>query len=214
MKTVLALALLLLGSIAFLSPAQAEPNRPYICHAEGMDNKDTWNKAFPVNEGQMFGHIGHQNGEDIIPPFEYEGNTYSQNWFEPFISIYLNDCAAVVDPTSTATETPTNTPTDTPTNTPTNTATATATETASATSTATETSETPTEVSTPTNTPNASPSASATPTEPIVVKTPITVTTMPDTGSGSSSGHRSPLYLILSAIPLAVIGSKKLIALI
>lgn len=172
-------------------PTSATPDRPYICHAEGMDNKDTWNKAFPANEGQMFGHIGHQNAEDIIPPFEYEGNTYSQNWFEPFITIYNNGCV-VANPTSTPTNTPTNTPIDVPT------------ETATATAIiATETpSVTPTEISTEVvNTPSVTATATITETATPVSTNEVTPTStsivrsLPDTGTGTNKEAYGNLLL-------------------
>jgi hypothetical protein len=104
---------------------------------------------------------------DIIPPFEFNGATYSLNWPDGE-AIFDAGCeiVATATPTETATEaveTPTNTPTATPTGTltPTNTPTATPTGTLTATNTPTAT---PTGTLTPTNTPTATPTGTLTPT--------------------------------------------------
>jgi LPXTG-motif cell wall-anchored protein len=51
------------------------------------------------NAGVVFGHLGgsHQDGRDIIPPFVYNGQTYSQNWDSAGQAIWRNGCAAPHD---------------------------------------------------------------------------------------------------------------------
>lgn len=51
-----------------------------LCHATG--NPDKFVRLTVSAEGAFNGHLGssHQGGRDIIPPFIYEGNEYSQNW--------------------------------------------------------------------------------------------------------------------------------------
>jgi hypothetical protein len=50
-----------------------------ICHATGSA-KNPFVKITPSASGVFHGHLGHQDGRDIIPPFTYKGQTYSQNW--------------------------------------------------------------------------------------------------------------------------------------
>ena len=61
-----------------------------LCHATGSATnpfvKITIAAAAAVN-----GHIDHQHGEDIIPPFEYKGQTYSQNWTTEGQALYAED---------------------------------------------------------------------------------------------------------------------------
>ncbi len=77
-----------------------------ICHALGQANKNTYVQIAPSAAGVLFGHAGagHQNGEDIIPPFIYQPNgkkqadnslVQGQNWDTAGIAIYQNGCAAL-----------------------------------------------------------------------------------------------------------------------
>jgi serine protease AprX len=52
-----------------------------ICHATGS-SKTPYVRIVVTRAGVVHGHFGekHQDGKDIIPPFEYRGRTYSQNW--------------------------------------------------------------------------------------------------------------------------------------
>ncbi|MGZ5369449.1 MAG: LPXTG cell wall anchor domain-containing protein, partial [Aeromicrobium sp.] len=64
-----------------------------LCHATGSDSNPFELITVSV-EGAFNGHLGqgHQNGEDIIPPFVFEGTEYSQNWDEEGQTIFYNDC--------------------------------------------------------------------------------------------------------------------------
>lgn len=73
-------------------------NKIKICHATGSENN-----PFVVNRpnanGTVDGHAGmdHQNGEDIIPPFDYNEDGQNahfpgQNWDEGGQAIYNNGC--------------------------------------------------------------------------------------------------------------------------
>ena len=46
-----------------------------------------------------FLYLEDQNGEDIIPPFEYKGTSYQQNWDAAGQIIFNNDCAVPATPT-------------------------------------------------------------------------------------------------------------------
>lgn len=50
-----------------------------LCHATGSESNPF--VLITVSAAAAFnGHLDHQHGEDIIPPFEFQGNEYSQNW--------------------------------------------------------------------------------------------------------------------------------------
>ena len=46
----------------------------------------------PSIAGVYHGHTGHQDGRDIIPPYTYRGQTYSQNWDAEGQAIFNNGC--------------------------------------------------------------------------------------------------------------------------
>jgi len=52
-----------------------------ICHATGSPSKP-YVRIVLSEAGIVLGHLGekHQEAKDIVPPFEYRGRTYSQNW--------------------------------------------------------------------------------------------------------------------------------------
>lgn len=81
--------------MAALASETPPPSQNYnICHATGSsDNPYVENN--PANAGAKFGHLGlgHQNGEDIIPPFLYDDQLYSQNWDTEGQAIWNNGCS-------------------------------------------------------------------------------------------------------------------------
>jgi hypothetical protein len=62
-----------------------------ICHATGSSS-NPYVMITPSVSGVYHGHIGHQGGEDIIPPFTYKGTTYSQNWGGQGAAIFAAGC--------------------------------------------------------------------------------------------------------------------------
>lgn len=72
-----------------------------ICHATGSDT-NPFVLIKPSAAGVFNGHLAtssggnagadHQGAEDIIPPFEYKGQTYSQNWNAAGMAIFEADC--------------------------------------------------------------------------------------------------------------------------
>lgn len=86
-----------------------------ICHATGSSS-NPYVQISPSASGVFNGHLGksHQDGRDIIPPFEYKGKTYSQNWDATGQAIWKNGC---VKPSTTTTTSTTPTTTTTPTKT-------------------------------------------------------------------------------------------------
>lgn len=93
---------------------EEEESRPHvpICHATGPD-ESSWVMISPSPKGVLEGHVGpeHQDGRDIIPPFEYEEDEEilmfeGQNWDATGQAIFMNDCAEappLVDPVITVT---------------------------------------------------------------------------------------------------------------
>lgn len=66
-----------------------------ICHAIGQENKNDYVYIEKISPAGIYnGHLGedHQSGEDIIPPFEYKGVTYSQNWDLAGQILFANGC--------------------------------------------------------------------------------------------------------------------------
>ena len=82
-----AAALWLLGG----SVAGADEHKVTICHATGSDS-NPYVLQSPAASGVVHGHMGHQGGQDIVPPFEYKGQTYSQNWDATGQAIFGNGC--------------------------------------------------------------------------------------------------------------------------
>jgi hypothetical protein len=91
-KIAAAIGIVLIGSLLFATPATAVADKVAICHFTGSDKP--YELIEPSASGVFNGHLGdsHQGGNDIIPPFEYNGNTYSQNWDAEGQGIFQNDC--------------------------------------------------------------------------------------------------------------------------
>ncbi|MFC5337319.1 hypothetical protein [Leucobacter denitrificans] len=71
-------------------------NKVMICHATESE-QNPWVVNEPNANGDVSGHAGHQDGRDIIPPFEYkvDGMTKmfpGQNWDATGMAIYENGC--------------------------------------------------------------------------------------------------------------------------
>jgi hypothetical protein len=62
-----------------------------ICHATGSAT-NPYVRISPSASGVFHGHLRHQDGRDIVPPFQYKGQTYSENWDANGQAIWNNDC--------------------------------------------------------------------------------------------------------------------------
>jgi hypothetical protein len=64
-----------------------------ICHATGSAT-NPFVVITPSASGVYHGHLGssHQDGRDIIPPFTYNGQTYSQNWDAEGQAMWATGC--------------------------------------------------------------------------------------------------------------------------
>ena len=69
-----------------------------ICHATGSSS-NPYVRITPSVSGVFHGHMGHQGDEDIIPPFNYKGTWYSQNWDAAGQALFAANCAAAATST-------------------------------------------------------------------------------------------------------------------
>jgi hypothetical protein len=69
-----------------------------ICHATGSQS-NPFVQISPSKAGVVNGHYDHQDGRDIIPPFDYQGQHYAgQNWDSNGQAIYGNGCKSPPPP--------------------------------------------------------------------------------------------------------------------
>jgi hypothetical protein len=84
-----------------------------ICHATGSAS-NPYVRISPSAAGVFHGHLGHQEGRDIVPPFVWNGQSYSENWDTSGQAIWNAGCAtpapAAVTPAAPAAPAPTQTP--------------------------------------------------------------------------------------------------------
>src|SRR5665213_800608 len=62
-----------------------------ICHATGSSS-NPYVRISPSASGVFHGHLGHQDGRDIVPPFTWKGQTLSENWDANGMAIYNAGC--------------------------------------------------------------------------------------------------------------------------
>jgi hypothetical protein len=70
--------------------ATAQQAHVNMCHATGSAS-NPFVLISPSVSGAYHGHWSHHGG-DIIPPFEFQGQTYSLNWSGENIAIFNNAC--------------------------------------------------------------------------------------------------------------------------
>jgi hypothetical protein len=75
--------------------------RVTICHATSSTT-NPYVLITPRAAGVVHGHLGHHEARDIVPPFDYKGVTYSQNW-EAGKATFDNGCVvpATIPPPDT-----------------------------------------------------------------------------------------------------------------
>jgi len=78
------------------APSPAANFHVTICHATGSST-NPYVRISPDAEGVINGHLGHQGGRDIVPPFTFNGQTYSENW-PSGQTIFNNGCAVSAPP--------------------------------------------------------------------------------------------------------------------
>jgi hypothetical protein len=102
-----ATALLLIGVISASAGTGQAGNRVTLCHATGSAT-NPFVKITVDAAGAFNGHLGHQDGRDIIPPFTFNGQTFSQNW--PSGQATFNNGCVAPGPPVTPTTPPTSPP--------------------------------------------------------------------------------------------------------
>lgn len=76
--------------------AEAGQGHVTICHATGS-RTNPYVTISPSVSGVFHGHLA-QHERDIIPPFEYQGRTYSLNWDAGGRAIFENGCVPPAAP--------------------------------------------------------------------------------------------------------------------
>ena len=85
-----------------MTPALASAEHVTICHRTGSAS-NPYVQISPSAAGVYNGHLAHEQvgnglGGDIIPPFEWQGQTYSKNWNAAGRAIWNNGCNVPVTP--------------------------------------------------------------------------------------------------------------------
>ena len=89
----LAVAALLLGVTVV---ATADPTEhPTVCHRTGSST-NPFVTIHPSVNGAYHGHLQHSG--DVIPPFAYQGQTYSLNWPSDDLDVVNGECVAASPP--------------------------------------------------------------------------------------------------------------------
>jgi hypothetical protein len=85
-----------------IEPGGGNEQMVTICHATGSQTNPY--VVLEANAAGIYnGHYGpsHHDARDIIPPFEYQDETYEQNWDAEGQATFENGCVPVVPPTPT-----------------------------------------------------------------------------------------------------------------
>lgn len=67
------------------------PEHATVCHRTGS-SVHPFVTIHPSVNGAYHGHL--QHGGDVIPPFEYQGETYSLNWPSDLVDVVDGECVA------------------------------------------------------------------------------------------------------------------------
>jgi hypothetical protein len=99
-------ALILAGSILAAVPALGSASSGLgptthvtICHATGS-RTNPYVMISPSVAGIVNGHLKHQDHRDVVPPFTFRGQTYSQNWTSAGQSFLAGMCVGTFTPGS------------------------------------------------------------------------------------------------------------------
>ncbi|MGH3035524.1 MAG: hypothetical protein ACRDON_13355, partial [Gaiellaceae bacterium] len=99
MKRLLVLLAAGLAATVIVVPMGGATDKVTLCHATHSETNPyvvitvaasaAWHGHLAEGNG---GGAPHQEAEDIVPPFEWQGQVYSQNWDAEGIAIWENDC--------------------------------------------------------------------------------------------------------------------------
>ena len=70
-----------------------------ICHATGS-RTNPYVMISPSVAGIVNGHLKHQDHRDVVPPFAFRGQTYSQNWTSAGQTFLAGGCVGTFAPGS------------------------------------------------------------------------------------------------------------------
>lgn len=90
-------------TVVSTTSASAGADRVTICHRTGSASKP-YVRISPSAAGVFHGHLSHDravgngSGGDIIPPFQYSGQTYSLDWDAAGQAIWDNGCVPPASP--------------------------------------------------------------------------------------------------------------------
>lgn len=93
-------------SVRAALPAFAAGGESYkvtLCHASPPDQARKFERVTVAAAGAFNGHLKH--ADDIIPPFQFQGQTYSLNWDARGMEIFRNGCVVPM-PSPSPTPTP------------------------------------------------------------------------------------------------------------
>jgi hypothetical protein len=87
-------ALIACGLGAGIAVGANPPSKVTICHATGS-RSNPYVVITPSAAGVVNGHLAHHDQRDIVPPFTFRGQTYSQNWTTGGRAVFSAGCHAV-----------------------------------------------------------------------------------------------------------------------
>lgn len=79
------------ATLAVNTAVAAQDDKISICHASGSDT-NPYNMITISKSAAFHAHVNHQDDQDIVPPFTYNGQSVSQNWNAEGQAIYYNNC--------------------------------------------------------------------------------------------------------------------------
>jgi hypothetical protein len=92
------IALAVVGAVTMIgvaATAGSPSGNVTVCHHTGSST-NPFVTIHPSASGAYHGHLQHSG--DVIPPFAYQGNTYSLNWPSSEIDVVNGECVAVSAP--------------------------------------------------------------------------------------------------------------------
>jgi hypothetical protein len=90
----LSLVVTMLLGVAVVATAEP-PEHVTVCHRTGS-SVNPFVTIHPSSNGAYHGHLQHSG--DVIPPFGYQGQTYSLNWPSDQVDVIDGECVAAAPP--------------------------------------------------------------------------------------------------------------------
>lgn len=84
--------LLAIGLVGIGLSATAQPEHATVCHHTGS-SVNPFVTIHPSVNGAHNGHLRHP--DDVIPPFEYQGDTFSLNWPSNEVDVVDGECVLI-----------------------------------------------------------------------------------------------------------------------